>query len=74
MDLNVFVEALNYPDKPNHEAGMPNFFKASDRYGTFGSVYEGTPDLDLDAEIDKLITDLQAHLRRGAVTSNPWRG
>ncbi len=59
VDLNVFIEALNYPDKPNHEAGMPNFLKASDRYGTFGSLYEGTPGLDLDAEIDKLITDLQ---------------
>jgi len=59
-DLNVFIAALNYPDNPNHEAGMPNFNKASDRYGTFGSIYQSDPDLDLDAEIDKLIEDLQA--------------
>ncbi|MGC9523673.1 MAG: ABC transporter substrate-binding protein, partial [Anaerolineae bacterium] len=59
-DLNVFVEALNYPDNPNHEAGMPNFNKASDRYTTFGSLYQSDPNLDLDAELDKLIGDLQA--------------
>jgi multiple sugar transport system substrate-binding protein len=58
-DLNVFIEALNYPDNPNHESGMPNFLKASDRYGTFGSLYQSDPNLDLDAEIDTLISDLQ---------------
>jgi multiple sugar transport system substrate-binding protein len=58
-DLQVFIDALNYPDNPNHESGMPNFLKASDRYGTFGSLYQSDPNLDLDAEIDKLISDLQ---------------
>jgi len=58
-DLQVFVDALNYPDNPNHESGMPNFLKASDVYGTFGALYQSTPDLDLDAEIDKLIGELQ---------------
>jgi multiple sugar transport system substrate-binding protein len=58
-DLDVFIGALNYPDNPNHESGMPNFLKASDRYGTFGSLYQGTPGLDLDAELDKLVSDLQ---------------
>jgi hypothetical protein len=38
---------------------MPNFLKASDRYGTFGSLYQSTPDLDLDAELDTLVSDLQ---------------
>jgi multiple sugar transport system substrate-binding protein len=58
-DLDVFIEALNYPDNPNHESGMPNFLKASDRYNTFGALYQTTPDLDLDAELDKMIEDLQ---------------
>lgn len=58
-DLQVFVDALNYPDNPNHESGMPNFLKASDVYGTFGAMYQSTPDLDLDAEIDNLIQELQ---------------
>jgi multiple sugar transport system substrate-binding protein len=59
-DLNVFIQAMNYPDNPNHESGMPNFLKASDTYGTFGSMYQNTPDLDLDAEIDSMIEELQA--------------
>jgi multiple sugar transport system substrate-binding protein len=59
-DLNVFVEALNYPDNPNHEAGMPNVNKASDRYNTFGSLYRSDPNLDLEAELETLISDLQA--------------
>jgi len=58
-DLDVFIGGLNYPDNPNHESGMPNFLKASDRYGTFGSLYQGTPGLDLDAELDKLVQELQ---------------
>jgi multiple sugar transport system substrate-binding protein len=59
-DLNVFIDAMNYPDNPNHESGMPNFLKASDTYATFASAYQNTPDLDLDAEIDKMIEELQA--------------
>jgi len=58
-DLDVFIGGLSYPDNPNHESGMPNFLKASDRYGTFGSLYQSTPDLDLDAELDTLVSDLQ---------------
>lgn len=58
-DLNVFVEALSFPDNPNHEAGMPNFLKASDAYNTFGSKYQTTPDLDLNAELDALQAELQ---------------
>jgi multiple sugar transport system substrate-binding protein len=59
-DVNVFIGAMSYPDNPNHESGMPNFLKASDTYGTFGSMYQNTPDLDLDAEIDSMIEELQA--------------
>jgi len=59
-DLQVFIEGINYPDNPNHESGMPNFLKASDTYTAFASKIQTTPDLDLDAEIDQLITDLDA--------------
>lgn len=59
-DIQVFVEALNYPDDPSHESAMPNFLKASDTYATFAATYETTPDLDLDAELDKLVEELQA--------------
>jgi multiple sugar transport system substrate-binding protein len=60
VDLNVFVDALNYPDDPSHESSMPNFLKASDTYATFASLYENTPGLDVDAELDKMIQELQA--------------
>jgi multiple sugar transport system substrate-binding protein len=59
-DLDVFIAAMNYPDNPNHEAGMPNFLKASDRYNSFASLYQSDPNLDLEAELDTLINDLQA--------------
>jgi hypothetical protein len=39
---------------------MPNFLKASDTYATFGGLYETTPGLDLDAELDKMVDELQA--------------
>ncbi|HSN77459.1 MAG TPA: extracellular solute-binding protein, partial [Anaerolineae bacterium] len=58
-DLQVFVDALSYPDNPNHESGMPNFLKATDAYSAFGAKYQSTPDLDLDAELDALVAQLQ---------------
>ncbi len=58
-DIQVFVDALNYPDNPNHESGMPNFLKSSDTYGTFGAMYLSTPGLDIDAELDALQVELQ---------------
>lgn len=57
-DLQVFVEALNYPDNPNHESGMPNFLKSTDVYTSFASLYETDANLDLDTEIDKMVTEL----------------
>ena len=58
-DLQVFVDALSYPDNPNHESGMPNFLKASDVYATFGAKYGSTAGLDIDAELDALKVELQ---------------
>ncbi len=58
-DIQVFVDALSYPDNPNHEQGMPNVLKAGDTYGTFGAKYQSTPGLDIDAELDALQSELQ---------------
>jgi multiple sugar transport system substrate-binding protein len=62
QDINwdVVAASLGYPDNPNHEEGMPAFLEASDRYNEFGQLIANDPNLDLDAEIEKLITDLQA--------------
>ena len=40
--------------------GMPNFQKASDRYSSLYQLYKTDSTIDLDAELAKLITDLQA--------------
>jgi hypothetical protein len=47
-------------DVPNHEAYMPNFPRADDRVKTFQSEMEGTSGINVDAEIDQLVADLQA--------------
>ena len=60
VDFQVFIDDVKYNDNPNHESGMPNFQKASDRYTSFYQLYKTDPNLDLDAELAKLITDLQA--------------
>ena len=60
LDLQVFLDALEYPDVPNHEAWMPGINEANDRIGAFQTLMRSTPGLDLDAEIDTLRDDLQA--------------
>jgi multiple sugar transport system substrate-binding protein len=59
VDWQVFIDALSYPDIPNHESGMPNFLKAQDTITSFGALFTGTPDLDMNAEMDKLVVTLQ---------------
>lgn len=60
VDWKVFTDALAYPDIPNHECNLPNYSKAFDRLEAFQSLYYSEPDLDPDAELDKLVSDLQA--------------
>lgn len=59
-DWQVAIDSLGYIDVPNHEAWMPNFSKADDRVKAFQSLVESTPDLDIDAEMETLVNDLQA--------------
>lgn len=59
VNWDVAVASLSYPDNPSHEGAMPNFLEAADRYGLLTQLMEGEPGLDLDAEIDKLVADLQ---------------
>lgn len=60
QDVNwqVAIDSLQYADSPNHEYNMPNYLKAKDRIGAFQSLYESTPDLDIVAELEKLVADL----------------
>ena len=61
MELNwdVVVAGMAYADNPNHESWMPSFQETTDRYNEFWNYIANTPDLDLDAEIDILVADLQ---------------
>jgi len=60
VDWQVAVDGLAYPDVPNHESNLPNYAKAYDRIGAFQTLYETEANLDIDAEMDKLVSDLQA--------------
>ncbi|HDQ74135.1 MAG TPA: extracellular solute-binding protein [Chloroflexi bacterium] len=60
VDWQVAIDGLAYPDVPNHESDLPNYAKAYDRIGAFQTLYETEPNLDIDAELDKLVQDLQA--------------
>ena len=59
INWEVARESLAYPDRPSHEEAMPAFLEASDRYNEFGQLLANDPDMDVDAEIDNLVNDLQ---------------
>ncbi|MCB9438535.1 MAG: extracellular solute-binding protein [Anaerolineales bacterium] len=60
VNWQVAIDSLNFPDNPSHESNMPNFQKADERIGAFQTLIQSTPDLDIDAEMATLISDLQA--------------
>lgn len=60
VNWQVAVDSLAYADSPNHEYSMPNYLKAKDRIGSFQTLMGGTPGLDIQAEMDTLVSDLQA--------------
>lgn len=59
VDWQVVVDGLAYPDVPGHEWNMPNYAQAVDRLQAFSTLYKSEAGLDLDAEIDTLVSDLQ---------------
>ena len=60
-DINwqIVVDSMAYADNPNHESWMPSFQEATDRYNEFWNKLANTPDVDFDAELEILISDLQ---------------
>lgn len=59
VNWQVAIDSLAYPDNPNHESWMPNFNEADRRVKEFQQLIQTTPGLDLDAEIETLLSDLQ---------------
>jgi multiple sugar transport system substrate-binding protein len=57
---DVFVQGLSYPDAPSSEQYKPNSIKAQARFDTFADLLRNTPDLDFDAEYQKLVDDLNS--------------
>jgi multiple sugar transport system substrate-binding protein len=58
IDWTVAQEMLKYPDLPNHESWLPNLIKANDAFAKFRTLLDQTPGLDVNAEVDKLQTQL----------------
>jgi hypothetical protein len=56
----VALDSLAYPDDPSHEADMPNYVKAQNALQTFTTALRSDPDLDVDAALDDLVTNLQS--------------
>jgi multiple sugar transport system substrate-binding protein len=60
IDWDVAKEGVNYADVPNFESYMPAYNESLDLIGTFGTKWQTTPGLDIDAEVADLKAQLQA--------------
>lgn len=60
VDWQVALDSLNFPDNPSHEGNMPNFQKADDRTASFYSLLQTDGTIDLQAEVDTLLSDMQS--------------
>ena len=60
VDWTVADEMLKHPDLPNHESWLPNLIKANDLFTKFRTLMDQTPNLNMDQEIDKLQSQLDA--------------
>ena len=58
IDWTVATQMLEYPDIPSHESYMPNFQRADAANKALGSKLWTTDGLDVNAEIDALVTEL----------------
>jgi multiple sugar transport system substrate-binding protein len=60
VNWDVVKQGLAFADNPSHEAWFPNYLKGRDRITAFSTLLANTPDLDVDAEMDTFVADLQA--------------
>ena len=60
IDWTVADAMLKYPDLPNHESWTPNLAQANALFDKFRTTMDSTPNLDVDAAINKLQADLDA--------------
>jgi multiple sugar transport system substrate-binding protein len=60
VNWQVFLDGLEYIDVPSHEATMPNFVESDKRIKELEPLLRGEANLDIDAEVTKLQSDLDA--------------
>jgi hypothetical protein len=60
VDLQVAVDSLEYLGFLSHTAIMPNHPAAYARFDDLRDLMSARGDIDIDVEIDKLESDLQA--------------
>jgi multiple sugar transport system substrate-binding protein len=66
----VMQEMANFPANPSHEADMPNFLKVINLYSAFYTKLQSGPaGLNVDAELTKLQSDIQAAFDEAAAGS-----
>jgi hypothetical protein len=59
VNWEVMRAGTDLPDIPSFEAWTPGYNEAFDRVNTFNTLLQSEANLDVDAEIQKLQTDLQ---------------
>lgn len=62
INWQVVIDSIPFMDVPNHELGTPNYSKVFDLFSTLGSDLRSNPELDFEARIQQLITELQGLL------------
>ena len=60
VDWQVAKDSIEYADNPNFEAAMPKYNETLDILKKYRSRWTTTPNLDMNAEIDKLRAEVQA--------------
>lgn len=62
QNWSLVPDMLKYTAAPGHESDFPNFAKGQDRFAAFRALLYGNSgkDMDVDKELDKLQSDLQA--------------
>jgi multiple sugar transport system substrate-binding protein len=60
IDWQVAKDGVAHADVPNFESYMPAYNESLDLINTFGTKWQATPGLDMDAEIADLQAQLQA--------------
>ncbi len=60
INWQVAIDSLSYVDNPSHDDGaMPNQVEAIDKITAFQALLDSDPNLDIQAEIDKFLEELQ---------------